>query len=148
MKFKSIIKNSVIIIFTTTSIFAFAEEIPCPSADIIKNSWRKLNTIQILPGKIYLAFSDFPCVYDENSRLWQIVSAHVSTFDFNSAFEMSISNIRNAMTQKEPFARNTSYGYVCGYRNSAGNDTAYTILDKNSDSNKIKNTILSLQVGY
>ena len=147
MRLKSIIQGGLIISILSTSTFAIGRQIACPPANLIKNSWQKINTVTINDNKTFSVSSTYD-IYDEGSNLWwSIGSIDANASDFNTAFTSGQNNVANTFSQKDRYAIETPIGYLCRYLDRNGNYATYTYTTytQNEHSNKIKEAILSLQ---
>jgi hypothetical protein len=114
MKLKSIQQSILAAALLSTSLFAFAsnEQIVCPSADLIKQSWQKLDTVSVI-GATKFAVWSLDSIKDTN------YSWHITTFatanDLNTALVIGQDNVKNITGQKDRFAVDMKDVYLCGY---------------------------------
>jgi hypothetical protein len=124
---KSMIQAIVGAALLSASVLAFAEEqqVLCPSVDVIKQSWEKLDTVT------KFAFSKFAVwpVRDikDQDYSWNIF-AFVDAADFNSAMVAGQGSLQDVTTAKDKYAMDLGEAYVCSYSYSPNGKVSVSAL--------------------
>ena len=118
------IKLALATALLSAPLFVAAEpqQVPCPSADLIKTTAAYLDTVQVLnkqdKDKVFEVFS-FTTAYDEASKRWWGTQSEVATYDFNNAFATGVANVQNIVKSAEQYAKHyPGIGYACTYLDS------------------------------
>lgn len=134
MKLKSIIQGSLFTALLATSLsqFAFADNelIRCPSMELIKQSWEKLDTVSIMNTNIF-------AVWGINTIKASNYSWYITTYanaqDLNSALEVGRNNVKNVNGMRI-YALDMRDAYYCDYMSSTSSKVS-AIAFKNENVN-------------
>lgn len=149
MKLSTLIYGSLSVALALISLPTMAKEVPCPQVELVQKSIDKIDTIVLVDKNKgeYHVYSGEEFFAENSNLLWSLGSIPVENApDFNTAFAIGLTNVKNAYKLKDMNAQEYRYGYLCTYLDKSGNFTAATFSEKHDNGmTNFKKAIMNLR---
>lgn len=103
---------SITYAFNGSTSIAGNKQIACPSAELIKESWQKLDNVSVINSKKFAVWSLNSIKIGNYS--WHIQS-YATAKDLNAALIIGQDNVKQVTEQRNKFAIDTKDVYLCSY---------------------------------
>lgn len=134
MKMKLFTQTILAASLLSASFYAAANDVMCPSPELIKQSWQMLDTVSRMGSEKFTVWS-LDAVRNGDYK-WHITT-YATANDLNTALVAGQNNVKNITSQKNKIAMGTEDVYLCGY-DSATDEMGVTAISFKNENASFK----------